>query len=135
MRLVRFGDIRTMQDVEKLSGGKTPFPLPSNIQLHQWKLQAHQAEIEGNPGTPERGEQQTQWATFVQKEKRPRGLSTFLSLQTRPKGRPSWPSAIEQLKELGFQGRRTRQVLRTGEKVLTFRPSHSATPLQSTEIR
>ncbi len=60
-----FSDIRSMADVEKLQQ-EDPFRFQA-FQLHQWKLQAAQAELAETKSRQER-EQQSKWAEHVQKE-------------------------------------------------------------------
>jgi hypothetical protein len=60
-----FSDIRSMADVEKLQQ-EDPFRFQA-FQLHQWKLQAAQAELAETNSRQER-ERQTEWANHVHKE-------------------------------------------------------------------
>jgi hypothetical protein len=60
-----FSDIRSMADVEKLQA-EDPFRFQA-FQLHQWKLQAAQAE-QAEVKSRQEQERQTSWATHVQKE-------------------------------------------------------------------
>jgi hypothetical protein len=60
-----FGDIRSMADVEKLQQ-EDPFRF-QQFQLHQWKLQAAQAE-QAEVKTRQEQERQSKWAEHVQKE-------------------------------------------------------------------
>ena len=60
-----FSDIRSMADVEKLQA-EDPFRFQA-FQVHQWKLQAAQAE-QAEVKSRQEQERQTQWANHVQKE-------------------------------------------------------------------
>jgi len=60
-----FSDIRSMADVEKLQQ-EDPFRFQA-FQLHQWKLQAAQAE-QAEVKSRQEQEQRTKWAEHVQKE-------------------------------------------------------------------
>ncbi len=60
-----FSDIRSMADLEKLQT-EDPFRFQA-YQLHQWKLQAAQAEL-AEAEQRKAQEQSTQWAQHVQKE-------------------------------------------------------------------
>jgi hypothetical protein len=60
-----FSDIRSMADVEKLQA-EDPFRFQA-FQLHQWKLQAAQAE-QAEVKSRQEQERHTEWTTHVQKE-------------------------------------------------------------------
>lgn len=60
-----FSDIRSMADVERLQQ-EDPFRF-QQFQLHQWKLQAAQAELAETKSRQEQ-EQRSKWAEHVQKE-------------------------------------------------------------------
>lgn len=60
-----FSDIRSMADVEKLQA-EDPFRFQA-FQLHQWKLQAAQAELAETNSRQEQ-ERQSKWADHVHKE-------------------------------------------------------------------
>jgi hypothetical protein len=95
-----FSDIRSMADLEKLQV-EDPFRFQA-YQLHQWKLQATQAEL-SEAETRKAQEQSTQWAQHVQKENE-LAAEYIPELADKEKG-PKLTQRVAQelLPELGFK--------------------------------
>lgn len=95
-----FSDIRSMADLEKLQV-EDPFRFQA-YQLHQWKLQATQAELV-EAETRKAQEQQSQWAQHVQKENE-LAAEYIPELADKEKGlKLTQRVAQELLPELGFK--------------------------------
>jgi len=95
-----FSDIRSMADLEKLQA-EDPFRFQA-YQLHQWKLQAVQAELVESESRKTR-EQQTEWAQHVQKENE-LAVEYIPELADKEKGlKLTQRVANELLPELGFK--------------------------------
>lgn len=94
-----FADIRTMADVEKMQA-EDPFRFQA-FQLHQWKLQAAQAELT-QAEQRKAEEHHTQWTEHVQKEN---ALAAELipELADKVKGPALTQRAADRLNELGFK--------------------------------
>lgn len=95
-----FSDIRSMADLEKLQV-EDPFRFQA-YQLHQWKLQATQAEL-SEAETRKAQEQHSQWAQHVQKENE-LAAEYIPELADKEKG-PKLTQRVAQelLPELGFK--------------------------------
>lgn len=125
-----FSDIRSMADVEKLQQ-EDPFRFQA-FQLHQWKLQAAQAE-QAEVKSRQEQERQTQWATHVQKEN---ALAAELipELADKDKG-PALTNrvATEILPEYGFTPSELNALANGSEKLSIY--DHRVQRLLATAVK
>jgi hypothetical protein len=112
-----FSDIRSMADVEKLQQ-EDPFRFQA-FQLHQWKLQAAQAELTETKARQDR-ERHTEWTAHVQKEN-DLAVEFIPELADKDKG-PALTNrvATEILPEYGFKPSDLEKLANGSEKLSIY---------------